>query len=116
MSDNAISVVLDDAEKIAEELCPPVAAVPRVVGVLIKQVEQLAQSQTGKGIEQLAEAALGITPAEGAEDVSELKAEVEQLKAQLEGKAPAETPQQEIARLQAEKAELEAAAADKGKS
>jgi hypothetical protein len=83
-SGNAISVVLDDAEKIAEELCPPVASVPRVVGVLIKQVEQLAQSTTGKELEALAEEALGLKKTTEQETAERLAA-LEQENAALKG-------------------------------
>lgn len=62
MSDNAVTTVLDDAEKIAEELVPPVAAVPRVLGVVVAQLDMFLKSSTGKGLENLAEAALGIAP------------------------------------------------------
>lgn len=92
MSDNAVATVLTDAEKIAEELCPPVAAVPRVVGVLIKQVEQLSKTATGKDLEALAEEALGLTPPPAAEapagtdpavaaKLAELQSEIDAIKA-----------------------------------
>jgi hypothetical protein len=75
-----------------------VAAVPRVVGVLIKQVEQLAKTTTGKEIEALAEDVLGIAPpsaeggtsAEGTDPavqakLNELQAEIDALKAASSG-------------------------------
>lgn len=89
VKDNAVTTVLTDAEKIAEELVPSVAAVPRVVGVLIKQVEKLSQTAIGKDIEALAEEALGLTPAAPATEgtdptvaakLAELQREIDALK------------------------------------
>jgi hypothetical protein len=57
---SALSVVLDDAEKIADSLVPPGSSVEKTLGVLIKQVEKIA----GGKIAALTDKELGIATAE----------------------------------------------------
>jgi hypothetical protein len=53
---SALSVVLDDAEKLADNLVPPGSSVEKVLGVLVLQVEKAL----GGKIESLTDKALGI--------------------------------------------------------
>lgn len=74
MSSVAVSTVLDDAEKIAEELVPPVAAVPRVLAVVVQHLNEFAKSNTGKELIGLGEDILGIAPPPAADQASAAEA------------------------------------------
>jgi hypothetical protein len=113
---SSVAALLDDAEKIAEELCPPVAAVPRVLGVLIKQVEKIAGAQLVPLIEQ----DLGLTPpaAPAASTPAETAypAQLAALQAEIDAlnvPAASATPKT-VAELEAELAAAKAAAAGGG--
>lgn len=80
---NALQVIAEDAERIAAPLVPSVNKLPQVVGVLVKQVEQLA----GGELKNLADEALGITPEAPAEGEGVSQAEVQGLQQQLSEQA-----------------------------
>lgn len=56
--DSALTTVLDDAEKIADNLVPPGSSIEKVLGVLILHTEQAL----GGKLESLTDKALGIAP------------------------------------------------------
>lgn len=83
----SLPAILQDAEKIAADLVPPTNVLGPVVGVLIKQVEQIA----GKELTNLKDSVLGVVPPvadvppvqDQAGSPSEEQSELEQLKAQV---------------------------------
>ena len=87
---SSVSNLVEDAERIATELVPPTSFLAPVVGVLIKQVEQLA----GKELPKLEDKVLGVpTPTPVVDDAAAAEnAALKDRIAELERAAASQTP------------------------